>query len=267
MEAYMKKVLVLLWIVVGVFLAGPAFGFSPLAEVTIRADRGYYLPLFPVSSEQPHTYRAYVEAVRGERYSVRVVNRSPYRVGLVVAVDGRNVISGEKSFLRPQERMYILDPYGSGLYEGWRTGRDRVSRFYFTDAADSYAGAWGDHSAMGVIAVAVFPERRPPEPPPSSIYEPEGVHRQEDGKEGLRKSAPQPMQPRAGSQPGTGFGEGRYSPSVRVDFEPEPVPAERHFLKYEWRETLCRQGLIDCRPSGNRFWDEGRGYAPYPRER
>ena len=264
----MKKIIILIgWIVAGVFLTVPAFGFSPLTEVAIQADRGYYLPLHPVSAEHPRTYRAYVEAVRGERYSIRVINRGPYRVGLVIAVDGRNVITGMKSFLQSRERMYILEPYASGLYEGWRTGRDQVNRFYFTDAGDSYAGAWGDHSALGVIAVAVFPEQPPPEPPPSSIYEPEGGYLHEEGKERLRKSAPQPMQPRAETQPGTGFGEGRYSPSVRVDFEPEPVPAERHFLKYEWRETLCRRGIIDCRPSGNRFWDEDRGYAPYPRRR
>jgi hypothetical protein len=262
----MKKLIGPLWLLIGVLLAWPAWGFHGLAEVTIQPDRGYYMPLIPVSSDQPRTYRAYVEAVRGERYSVRVENRSPYRLGLVIAVDGRNIISGKKSFLQPKERMYILDPQASGLYEGWRTGRDRVNRFYFTDAGDSYAGAWGDHSALGVIAVAVFPERRPPEPPPA-IYDPEGPYRHQDGKEGLKKSAPQPKTPRAGSQPGTGFGEGRYSPSVRVDFEPEPLAAERHFLKYEWRETLCRRGIIDCRPSGNRFWDEGRGYAPYPRER
>ncbi|MBI5585689.1 MAG: hypothetical protein HY892_17910 [Deltaproteobacteria bacterium] len=260
----MKKLIFPFWILIGVLLAWPAFGYNGLVEVSIRSDRGFYLPTFPVSSEQAHTYRTYVEAVRGERYSVRVVNRSPYRLGVVIAVDGRNIISGKKSFLQPQERMYILDPHGAGLYEGWRTGRDRVNRFYFTEAGDSYAGAWGDHSAMGVIAVAVFPERRPPEPPPATIYEPEEPYRHQDRKEGLKKSAPQPMMPRAEAQPGTGFGEGRYSPSRRVDFEPEPVPVERHFLKYEWRETLCRRGIIDCRPSGNRFWDEGRGYAPYP---
>jgi hypothetical protein len=51
---------------------------------------------------------------------------------------------------------------------------------------------------------------------------------------------------------------------VRVEFEPDRRVAERHFLKYEWRETLCRKGVIDCRWSGNRFWDDGDVYAPYP---
>jgi hypothetical protein len=48
-----------------------------------------------------------------------------------------------------------------------------------------------------------------------------------------------------------------------VEFEPDRRAAERHFLKYEWRDTLCRKGVIDCRWSKNRFWDDD-GYAPYP---
>jgi hypothetical protein len=85
-------------------------------------------------------------------------------------------------------------------------------------------------------------------------------------KEMPKKSAPQAMRPRADTQPGTGYGEEKYSPVIRVEFEPEPAAAERHFLKYEWRETLCRKGIIDCGPRqpGNRFWDDNRGYAPPP---
>jgi hypothetical protein len=73
---------------------------------------------------------------------------------------------------------------------------------------------------------------------------------------------------RAGEQAGTGYGEDKYSPSYRVEFEPEPVAVERHFFKYEWRETLCRKGIIDCREPRNRFWlDDRRDYAPPPPRR
>ena len=262
----MKKVVV---VIVGLALmlcTGTIFAYSPLVEVSVVTERGPGLLLYPVASEQPNTYRAYVEAIRGERYSVRVRNHSPFRVGLVIAVDGRNIISGKKSFLQPQERMYILDPHGWGYYDGWRSSNNQVNTFYFTDAGGSYAGAWGDYSAMGVIAVAVFPERRPPEPP---VYERGGTYEQRDMKEMPKKSAPQAMRPRVGAEPGTGYGEEKYSPVIRVDFEPEPVAAERHFLKYEWREALCRKGIIDCRSPQprNRFWDENRGYAPPPPRR
>lgn len=241
----------------------PVFGYGPLVEVAVQSDQEGILPLFPVSAENPRTYRAYVEAVRGARYGIRVDNRSPYRVGLVIAVDGRNIISGEKSFLNPRERMYILEPFATGYYEGWRTDRDRIQRFYFTQAADSYAGSWGDHSAMGVIALAVFPERRPPESAPP-LFEGQGPFHRQDRKDGLNQAPSQPMRPRADARPGTGFGEAQFAPSVRVAFVPEAWPVESHFLKYEWRESLCRRGVIDCRPHGNRFWGDSRGFAPYP---
>lgn len=208
------------------------------------------------------THRAYVEAAQGERYGIRIANNTGDRIGVVVAVDGRNIISGRKSHLRNTERMYILPPYGSATYEGWRTERDTVNRFYFTDPGDSYAASFGDLSAMGVIAVAAYRERHAP--PPPQVYE--------RGQEGPRESDPRPSAPNTAlkaleDRAGTGFGEEKRSPSIQVEFQPENRVAERHFLKYEWRETLCRKGIVDCRWSKNRFWDDEDGYAPYPPNR
>ena len=63
---------------------------------------------------------------------------------------------------------------------------------------------------------------------------------------------------------GTGFGDGRYSPVVRVEFEPELIPHEKILVKYEWRDVLCKKGLIKCwQEEDNRLWDE-YGYAPFP---
>jgi hypothetical protein len=126
-------------------------------DVQIRSDSGRILPLFPVATPSANR-RVYVEAVKGDHYSILVRNLLNRRVGVVVAVDGRNIISGKKSWLRNDERMYILEPYGQGEFKGWRTNLDNINRFYFTDAADSYAAAFHDESAMGVIAVAVYPE-------------------------------------------------------------------------------------------------------------
>ena len=184
--------------------------------------------------------RAYVVARRGERYRIRVRNRTGERIGLVIAVDGRNIITGRKSWLGRHEAKYVLGPWESAEYEGWRTARNRVHRFYFTDAADSYAEAWGDDTAMGVIAVAVYREKRHHRPKKWAQRR-EGLHR-----------------PRAeAARPGTGFGEGTWSPSRRVDFEPRKKPALKKFIKYEWRSTLCRRGLITCRHHRhNRFWPD-----------
>jgi hypothetical protein len=119
-------------------------------EIEIVDDWGRTFHQHPVSSGG-HTTRAYVEAKRGTNYSIRVSNNSEDRIGLVIAVDGRNIISGKKSHLHRSERKYVLGPYQTAEYEGWRTAKNRVSRFYFTDAAYSYAEAFDDASAMGVL--------------------------------------------------------------------------------------------------------------------
>jgi hypothetical protein len=63
---------------------------------------------------------------------------------------------------------------------------------------------------------------------------------------------------------GTGFGDARYSPLVRVSFEPELAPVQKTLVKYEWRETLCKKGIVQCdQDLKNRLWDQD-GYAPYP---
>jgi hypothetical protein len=63
---------------------------------------------------------------------------------------------------------------------------------------------------------------------------------------------------------GTGFGEAQYSPVVRVEFEPERMSIQKTLFKYEWRETLCRKGILQCDQNRkNRLWDQ-EAYAPYP---
>jgi len=133
-----------------------AGGVGNSVEVRIATDDGRTLPTYPVLMRQG-VCKVYAEAKKGDLYRIEVKNRLNRRIGLVIAVDGRNIISGGKSALQSHERMYILEPHGFGAFSGWRTAQDRVNRFYFTDAPESYAAAFGDESAMGVIAVAVYP--------------------------------------------------------------------------------------------------------------
>ena len=101
-----------------------------------------------------------MEAVKGEKYSIEITNRSNRQIGVVIAVDVRNIISGSKSDLKNNERMYIISPHATNSFEGWRTGMDKTNRFYFTEQSDSYAErVFSDGSAMGTIAVAVFREK------------------------------------------------------------------------------------------------------------
>lgn len=238
-------------------------------EIEVINDRGRSLPEYPVRREdRPGVYKAYLEATRGQNYSLKIRNRTNQRIGVVVAVDGRNIISGGRSELAPEERMYILGPYQQETYEGWRTGRNRVNRFYFTDAGNSYSGAWGDYSAMGVIAVAAFREVE-------STWDKggPGFNNQRGMRVPSTEGAPSAQSRSRQAEPGTGYGESEWSPSRRVEFEPERQPFGRYFLKYAWRDTLCRERIIDCevsspRPPRNRFWDEDRDrFAPPPPRR
>ncbi len=252
----------ILFLVLGCFFFLPNLAAAQQVSVEIVADSGLVFPTYPARSDDS-TYRVYLEAKENARYGIRIRNHSNKRVGVVVAVDGRNIISGDKSHLRSSEQMYLLNPYEERTYLGWRTSRNDINRFYFTSEGDSYAGAWEDYSAMGVIAVAVFPEKI--ELPP--VYR----RRYSASAPGSRqKSASLESQDAA---PGTGFGEEEHSASERVyDFKPVLKPTEKYLFKYEWRETLCRKHIISCDryPSPrekNRFWDDDEGYAPPPPRR
>lgn len=234
-------------------------------DIDIVSDHGRHFATFPLRSSNYSVFRAYLEAVPEQNYRIRVRNRGPERIGLVIAVDGRNIISGQRSDLRPDERMYILGPYQSQEYSGWRTSRNRVNRFYFTDAGESYSAAFGDYSAMGVIAVAAFREQ-------PRYHSPQQWDEGRD-KSGSRsrKNAPAPGAQKHGQfsdEAGTGYGHDEYSPSRRVSFDPERRAFARYFLKYEWRETLCDKGIADCRRRpANRMWRDAwadPGYAPPP---
>jgi hypothetical protein len=232
-------------------------------EVEIVSDRGdvfFALPYKEIEQGSTQVIKRYLEARKGENYSIVIRNNTSERVGVVIAVDGRNIITGKKSYLKNNEMMYLVDPYGYAGYEGWRTDNDTVHRFYFTDTKDSYAmRTFDDSSAMGVIAVAAFREKERPQ-----VY----FDRQMSREKAAPGAPMAPSEKRSGgfesNSAGTGFGDERYSPVVKVEFEPEAVPFEKMLVKYEWRETLCKKGLLNCRPEAkNRLWDES-DYAPYP---
>ncbi|MGA7105853.1 MAG: hypothetical protein WBX49_10955 [Candidatus Deferrimicrobiaceae bacterium] len=114
-------------------------------DVELVSDRKGVLPLYQAGAGGGHdTYRAYVEAEKGERYGIRIRNNTGRRVGVVVAVDGRNIINGGKSYLRKSERMYILGPYESETYDGWRTARDTLCRKGVIDCRFTRNRFWND---------------------------------------------------------------------------------------------------------------------------
>jgi hypothetical protein len=255
------------WVVMlaGCWLTGTALaGVSSPVTIEIVGADGRTFREFPVSATDG-ALRSYLQAEKGSRYGVRVRNTTGERLGLVIAVDGRNIINGKKSDLARTEPMYVLDAWTTQDYAGWRANLDAINEFYFTDWSDSYAEAFGDRSAKGVIAVAVYREAAPP-----TIYQPY----EED--ELSRSSAPpsanaaSPSARADSSQEksaGTGYGDRRIDRVVEVDFVAQSNADSRHFIKYEWRETLCRKHVLECGEK-NRFWDESTlGFAPPPPRR
>jgi hypothetical protein len=245
------------WIVAGAALAGT----SPVSIEIVDAN-GQVFREFPVTARDG-ALRSYLQAEKGARYQVRVRNSTGERLGLVIAVDGRNIINGAKSELSGSEPMYVLAPYGTQDYAGWRANLDAINEFYFTDWSDSYAEAFGDRSARGVIAVAVYGEVSPPQP----VYQPHDEReRSADSADGRAANAPSSTRADAAVEKsaGTGYGDRRADHAVQVDFVARSSADSRHFIKYEWRETLCRKRLIEC-GENNRFWDESTlGFAPPP---
>lgn len=241
-------------------IAGAAFAHapSPVSVEIISAD-GQVFQEFPVTARDG-ALRSYLQAEKGARYQVRVRNNSGQRLGLVIAVDGRNIINGGKSDLARSEPMYVLAPYASGDYAGWRANLDAINEFYFTDWSDSYSEAFGDRSARGVIAVAVYGEVAPPAP----VWQP---HSNAERSASAPAASSADKSASRSESPGTGYGDRRVDHVVQVEFVARKNADSRHFIKYEWRETLCRKHLVECGET-NRFWDESTlGFAPPPPRR
>ncbi len=240
-----------------IFLLGTFFSVLAIPKVSVGMpirvdivnDAGQSFRQYPTGSGH-NVKRAYIQATNRQQYNIRVRNMTGQRIAVVVTVDGRNILSGKKSWLRSNEKMYLLEPYQTSVYKGWRTGKNRINRFFFTESGNSYAGAWGDKSAMGVIAVVAFYEKRRYRTP--------------------LPMAPAPMFKSRRSDAGTGYGRTQRSDSTTVRFTPERNSVAKFFYKYEWRSKLCQRGIIVChrRPAprpNNRFWNEtNQGYAPPP---
>ncbi|MBP7735668.1 MAG: hypothetical protein KA369_06805 [Spirochaetes bacterium] len=259
----------LMCIVLSIMIIAPAAGYSPrpaqeAIDVRVISDSGGVLPryrAFPRTCGAGAYY--YMEAVKGDRYSIEVTNRTGRRIAVVIAVDGRNIISGVKSYLRNSERMYIIEPYSSNTFNGWRTSMERTNRFYFTEQSDSYAErAFADGSAMGTIAVGVYREKQCNVTPVTPYRDDYRSGSRSDRK---RNYSEKQKGASAESEAGTGFGETTYSPAREVPFEPEQTMTDKVIMKYEWRQELCRKGIASCERE-NRFWPAANGFAPAPRD-
>ena len=161
------------------------FGFLTLAcahscahggyRVSVQDDAGRELRTFPYGSQ------TFVLGAYGERYNIRVENRTGRRVEAVVTVDGRDVVSGRVGDF-VGERGYIIDPYDQVVIEGFRQNYDQVAAFRFVTPGQSYSSRMGTPQNVGVIGVAIFPERWREPIRPQRIAPPRAAARPSDSR-------------------------------------------------------------------------------------
>lgn len=134
-----------------------------------------------------HRGTTWVAGQPGDRYAVRLTNRSNARVMVVLSVDGVNVVSGETA--ATGQVGYVLSPWQTFDVPGWRKSDQETAAFYFTSIADSYAGRTERPQNVGVIGAAVFRERVVARPLPAPV-EPSwsGAARERDALASMRRN-------------------------------------------------------------------------------
>jgi hypothetical protein len=150
------------------------FGLPPAEAQLLRTSNGYYTLEVLVNGMPSevlwHAGQNYVLAQKGHRYTLRIHNHSPQRIEAVATVDGLDVLDGKRGSYA--KHGYLIEAYSFVDIDGWRLSDHDVAAFRFSSVAASYAGRTGRARNVGVIGVAIFPEREvvtriaPPQPPP-----------------------------------------------------------------------------------------------------
>lgn len=226
--------------------AQPAMALGRLADVTIvDRDTGEILKAHPYRGEY------WVAGRPGARYAISIRSQSGARLLAVTSVDGVNVLTGEDA--AANQRGYIFDPWVGYQIDGWRKSNSEVAAFTFTAVPDAYAARTGRPQNIGVIGVALFPEKVP-EPPPVSLRSDEADSRGASNaprEEAARERASGDLASKSAAAPsvaqaiGTGHGAREYSYVVNMPFERARTrPDETIRIRYDSRENLVALGVI-----------------------
>jgi hypothetical protein len=271
----------------------PAQAVGSIVDVQIvDRDHGELL------STWRHRGATWVAGRPGDRYAVRLTNRSPGRVLIVLSVDGVNAVSGDTAAVG--QTGYVLAPWQSTEITGWRKSFTEAAAFYFTALPDSYAARTDRPDNVGVIGAAVFRERvvqpvqRPFEPqPPVAARRYEDYDRKEPERRAqaaaqsngsLGAAADSAASERSSAAPaasppslrerdavakadklGTGHGEREYSPTTQTAFErASSQPSEIVQVRYDSYANLVASGVIGRAPT-HAVPDPFPRFAPDPR--
>lgn len=212
----------------------------PPYQVSLEGLDGSALPTFRQGGQ------SYVLGDPGARYNVRVSNPTAERVEVVVSVDGRDAVSGQAGDYVSQ-RGYLVEPWGSLLVEGFRRSLDEVAAFRFTDRSQSYSALRGTPENVGVIGVAVFPERPRPKTP---IWRPRRPYSYDE------RDFPEPS-PSRGAERGRGKSAGAGAPPpAEAPRAQRSAPADEYRdQRYDDEAPRRRKGGSGAGPSniGTRY--------------
>jgi hypothetical protein len=265
----------------------PAFAVGSLVDLQIvDRSRGEVLPTWRSRGA------SWIAGRPGDRYAVRLTNRSGGRVLVVLSVDGVNAVSGETA--APGQTGYVLGPWATAEITGWRKSYAEAAAFYFTALPDSYAARTDRPDNVGVIGAAVFRERaplpvaRPFEAPPIASNRLDGAERPETERraqaagagEAAADSRPANAPPPAAAAApalrdrdslakaeklGTGHGEREYSPTTQTTFERTSAqPAEIVQVRYDSFANLVANGVVG-RPRPPETPEPFPAFVPDPR--
>lgn len=199
----------------------------------------------------------YVEAVRGQEYSLRVTNPTPYRVAVALSVDGLNTIDGKHTGATHASK-WVLEPYESTVITGWQVNESIARRFFFTNETNSYGAARGQTNNLGVIEAVFYREKHRE----IAVYgsRKDATRAQEapasrDAQNGV-VAAPAPAQDYAA----TGMGEQTGNDVQLVDINLESTPAASVRIRYEFRPELIKLGVFRADPMQRR--ERAQGFCP-----
>jgi hypothetical protein len=190
-----------------------------------------------------HHGTTYIEALRGEDFTIRLRNPTAHRVAVALSVDGLNTIDARRTDAWNAAK-WVLGPYETAEIAGWQVSDRTARRFYFTGERDSYGAKLGQTQNLGIIEAVFYRERVP-----RSSREYSRKHRDES-----RALPPSASAPSAGAESqaapsddyaATGMGRSTHHAveEVAITLERDPIAAVA--LRYEFRPQLVKLGVFD----------------------
>jgi hypothetical protein len=185
--------------------------------------------------EVEHAGRRYVEGREGSEYVIRFRNRTRRRLGLLISVDGLNIMNRQPVRFQVLKDYFIVEG-GEHTFRGFRTDSLHVEAFTFTRAGESLASRLGSSGSAGLIAVAVYPEVENPEPEPMYAHKNLIDFGSARGSQNLGTGTGRMIQSRLGS-------------ARAIQAENAHQPAAILEIYYNDRKGLCDSSVMEfCSP-------------------